>query len=94
MYPKILGHLAQLFVPRPEECRRADQNRCDQVCVGHTDPEAVQAAGLDQHANFIEVRHLYPWQEVEQGESSVAITQVAERKLRDDERVDRDLAVA
>lgn len=91
MDPEILGHLAQLFVPRPEECRRADQNRCDQVRVGHTDPEAVQAAGLDQHANFVEVRHLYLRQKIQQREHSAAITEVAERKLRDNERVDRNL---
>ena len=89
MDPKILGHLAQLLVPRPEECG-CDQNRCDQMRVGHADPEAVQATGLDQHANFFEVCHLNLREEIEQRERFAAITQVAERKLRDDERVDRN----
>jgi len=34
------------------------------------------------------------WQEIEQSEGTTPITQVAERKLRDDERVNRNLSSA
>src|SRR6266542_5573455 len=65
MNAKPFRDLSKLLVPCPEESSRTDQHRSDQVHVGYSDSQTVQAPDFNQRAYFFQLRHPHLREEIE-----------------------------
>jgi hypothetical protein len=93
MYAEAFGDVAQLLISCPHERGRMDQDSGKEVCVDYTDSKTVQAASLDERANFIQLRHSHLWQEIEQCEGAATVAQRSQRKFRNDQWMDHNPAM-
>src|ERR1035441_7752573 len=75
----------------PQKRGRIDEDRGYQVGVGQTDAKAVQTTSLNHSPHFAQLRHSHLGQEVQQCQRFGAPPQRAQRKLRNDGRVDHNL---
>src|SRR6266576_2570781 len=65
MDTEALGDSAQSSMPCPQKRGRADQDGGYEMRVYDSDAEAVQASGLDQRPNFVQLSRSHLWQEIE-----------------------------
>lgn len=60
--------------------------------INQPNAHPMQASSFDRNSHLAHLRHAYLWQKVEQGQRLAALPKRTERKLRNDEGMNRNLA--